>query len=62
MKLPKNFYKMTLKEQEVLLIKKIESLHNEEDIVRKMLAAVRGGSKIIESKEIDRPDEFILKS
>ena len=53
---------MTLKEQEVLLIKKIESLHNEEDIVRKMLAAVRGGSKIIESKEIDRPDEFILKS
>ena len=62
MKLPKNFYKMTLKEQEVLLIKKIESLHNEEDIVRKMLASVRGGSKIIESKEIDRPDEFILKS
>jgi hypothetical protein len=62
MKLPKNFYKMTLKEQEVLLITKIESLHNEEDIVRKMLAAVRGGSKIIESKEIDRPDEFILKS
>jgi len=62
MKLPKHFYKMTLKEQEVILIKKIESLHNEEDIVRKMLAAVRGGSKIIESKEIDRPDEFILKS
>jgi hypothetical protein len=62
MKLPKNFYKMTLQEQEVLLIKKIEFLHNEEDFVRRMLASVRGGSKIIEPREIDRPDELILKS
>ena len=62
MKLPKNFYKMTLSEQEAFLIKKINSLHNEEDIVRKMLATIRGGYKLIEPREIDRPDELILKS
>jgi hypothetical protein len=62
MKLPKNFYKMTLKEQEEILIKKIAQLYAEEDIVRKMMATVRGGYKIIESREIDRPDELILKS
>jgi hypothetical protein len=62
MKLPKNFYKMTLKEQEEILIKKIAQLYAEEDIVRKMMATVRGGYKIIEPREIDRPDELILKS
>ena len=62
MKLPKNFYKMSLQEQETMLIKKIQELHNEEDEVRKMLAKIRGGYKIIEPKEIDRPDELILKS
>ena len=62
MKLPKNFYKMSLQEQEVILIKKIQDLHNEEDEIRKMLAKIRGGYAIIEPKEIDRPDELILKS
>jgi hypothetical protein len=62
MKLPKNFYKMTLKEQEEILIKKIAQLYAEEDIVRKMMATVRGGYKIIEPRDIDRPDELILKS
>ena len=62
MKLPKNFYKMSLKEQEEILIKKIAELYAEEDIVRKMMATVRGGYKIIEPREIDRPDELILKS
>jgi len=62
MKLPKNFYKMSLQEQEAILIKKIQDLHNEEDDVRKMLATIRGGYKIIEPREIDRPDELILKS
>jgi len=62
MKLPKNFYKMSLQEQESILIKKLQDLHNEEIDVRKMLATIRGGYKIIEPKEIDRPDELILKS
>jgi hypothetical protein len=62
MKLPKNFYKMSLQEQESILIKKIQDLHDEEDTVRKMLATIRGGYKIIEPREIDRPDELILKS
>jgi hypothetical protein len=62
MKLPKNFYKMTLKEQEEILIKKMANIYAEEDIIRKMLATIRGGYKIIEPREIDRPDELILKS
>lgn len=62
MKLPKNFYKMSLQEQESILIKKLQDLHNEEIDVRKMLATIRGGYKIIEPKEIDRPDELILKT
>jgi len=62
MKLPKNFYKMSLKEQEEILIKKMSNLYAEEDIIRKMLATIRGGYKIIEPREIDRPDELILKS
>jgi hypothetical protein len=62
MKVPKNFYKMSLQEQESVLIKKIQNLHNEEDEIRKMLATIRGGYKIIEPKEIDRPDELILKT
>jgi hypothetical protein len=62
MKLPKNFYKMSLKEQEEILIKRMAHLYAEEDIIRKMLATIRGGYKIIEPREIDRPDELILKS
>ena len=62
MKLPKNFYKMSLKEQDEILTKKMRELHAEEDILRKMLATIRGGYKIIEPREIDRPDELILKT
>jgi hypothetical protein len=62
MKLPKNFYKMSLKEQEEILIKKMGELYSEEDIIRKMLATIRGGYKILEPREIDRPDELILKT
>ena len=62
MKLPKNFYKMSLSEQEIFLIKKIQDLYAEEEALRKLMASVRGGYKIIEPREIDRPDELILKS
>jgi hypothetical protein len=53
---------MSLKEQEEILIKKLAELYEEEDLVRKMMATVRGGYKIIEPREIDRPDELILKT
>jgi hypothetical protein len=53
---------MSLKEQEEILIKKMANIYAEEPIIRKMMATIRGGYKIIEPKEIDRPDEFILKS
>lgn len=62
MKLPKNFYKMSLSEQEIFLIKKMQDLYEEEEALRKLMASVRGGYKIIEPREIDRPDELILKS
>lgn len=62
MKLPKNFYKMSLSEQEIFLIKKMQDLYAEEEALRKLMASVRGGYKIIEPREIDRPDELILKS
>lgn len=62
MKLPKNFYKLSLSEQESVLAKRIIELHREEDEIRKMLGTIRGGYKIIEPKEIDRPDEYTLKS
>ena len=53
---------MSLKEQEEILIKKMGELYSEEDIIRKMLATIRGGYKILEPREIDRPDELILKT
>jgi hypothetical protein len=53
---------MSLKEQEEILIKRMANLYAEEDIIRKMLATIRGGYKIIEPREIDRPDELILKT
>jgi hypothetical protein len=53
---------MSLSEQESVIIKKIQDLHIEEDIIRKMLGTIRGGYKIIEPREIDRPDELILKT
>ena len=62
MRLPKNFYKMSLSEQEMFLIKKMQELYAQEDILRKLMATIRGGYKIIEPREIDRPDELILKT
>ena len=62
MRLPKNFYKMSLSEQETFLIKKMQELYAQEDILRKLMATIRGGYKIIEPREIDRPDELILKT
>lgn len=61
MKYPKNWNKMTLAEQEAWLVKKLTELHDLEMSVKKALAKVRGGNKY-EVKEIDRPDEALLKA
>lgn len=60
MKYPKNWNKMSLAEQEVWLVKKLTELHNMETSIKQALAKVRGGNKY-EVKEIDRPDEALLK-
>lgn len=52
---------MTLAEQEAWLVKKLTELHDLEMSVKKALAKVRGGNKY-EVKEIDRPDEALLKA
>lgn len=61
MKYPKNFNKMSIVEQEIWLVKKLNELYNEENTVKRALAKVRGGTKY-EVKEIERLDELELKS
>jgi hypothetical protein len=52
---------MTLAEQEVWLVKKLTELYNMEANIKQVLAKVRGGTKF-EVKEVDRPDEALLKA
>jgi hypothetical protein len=61
MRYPKNWNKMTLSEQESWLVKKLTELHTMEANIKQVLAKVRGGNKY-EVKEIDRPDEALLKA
>lgn len=59
-KLPKGFNKMTLIEQEAVLVSRLQELFAMESEITKALAKVRGGHKY-ETKEIDRPDLALLK-
>ena len=59
--MPKNWNKLNLSEQESWLVKKYQEMINEVESVSKMLAKIRGGNKIV-VKEIERPDEALLKS
>ena len=59
--MPKNWNKLNLSEQEVWLVKKYQEMVNEVESVSKMLAKIRGGNRIV-VKEIERPDEALLKS
>ena len=59
--MPKNWNKLNLSEQEVWLVKKYQELVSEVESVSKMLAKIRGGNRIV-VKEIERPDEALLKS
>ena len=60
-KYPKNWNKMSLNEQEVWLVKKLNELYDLENNIKQALAKVRGGTKF-EVKEIERPDEALLKA
>lgn len=60
-KLNKGFNKMSLSEQESVLVKKLQEVYLIEEQITKALAKVRGGHRY-EAREIERPDEAILKS
>lgn len=60
MKMPKNWNKMTRQDQEEWLVKKYQDALDVADTFKRMLATVRGGQKV-EVREVDRPDEAILK-
>ena len=61
MKMPKNWNKLTISEQESWLVKKYQEMLTEVDSVTRMLAKIRGGQRI-KVTEIERPDEAILKA
>ena len=61
MKMPKNWNKLNISEQESWLVKKYQEMISEVESVSKMLAKLRGG-QIIVVKEIERPDEALLKA
>ena len=61
MKMPKNWNRLKLDEQENWLVKKYQEMMNDVDSVSRMLAKIRGGQRIV-VKEIERPDEALLKS
>jgi predicted transcriptional regulator len=61
MKTPKGFNKMTLQEQESYLVKEFQKVSELQHDISRMLAKIRGGNKIV-VKEIERPDELLLKS
>ena len=59
--MPKNWNKLNIAEQESWLVKKYQEMINEVESVSKMLAKIRGGQRIV-VKEIERPDEALLKA
>jgi hypothetical protein len=60
MKMPKGFNKWTLQQQEEFFIKKLNELYDIEKGIKQTLAKIRGGNRM-EYKEIERPDEILLK-
>ena len=61
MRMPKNWNKLNISEQESWLVKKLQEQYSIENEITKMLAKIRGGQRVI-VKEVDRPDEALLKS
>jgi hypothetical protein len=60
-KLPRNFNKMTISEQETYLVKRLLEYYKMEEHIKRMLSKIRGGNKII-ATEVSRPDEAVLKN
>lgn len=60
MRYPKGFNKWTLSQQEDFFTKKLQELYEIEQQIRHTLAKIRGGNRM-EYKEIERPDEILLK-
>ncbi len=60
MRMPKGFNKWTLQQQEEFFIKKLNELYDIESEIKQTLAKIRGGNRM-EYKEIERPDEILLK-
>jgi hypothetical protein len=58
--MPKGFNKWTLQQQEEFFIKKLNELYDIESEIKQTLAKIRGGNRM-EYKEIERPDEILLK-
>lgn len=61
MKTPKGFNKMTIQEQELWLVSEFRRVSELQHEISRMLAKIRGGTKMI-VKEIERPDEALMKS
>lgn len=61
MKMPKGFNKMTIQEQENWLVNEFTKVCELQNDISRMLAKIRGGTKMV-VKEIERPDELLLKS
>ena len=61
MKMPKGFNKMTISEQESWLVNEFQKVCSLQSEISRMLAKIRGGTKMV-VKEIERPDELLLKS
>lgn len=60
MKLPQKFNKMTIAEQESYLVEKYQKCVIELQGLQRLLASVRGGSRV-DVKVEERPDETVLK-
>lgn len=60
-KLPAKFNKMSIQEQEDILVKNLNIIYSLEKEIKQALAKVRGGTKF-EVKEVERPDEALLKA
>lgn len=61
MRYPKGWNKLSLREQEIFLIKEYQKICALEASVKKILASVRGGNKYIAADNEDRPDLIELK-
>ena len=61
MRMPKQWNKLTIHEQESWLVKKYQEYVAIENEITRMLSKIRGGQRIQVTEEISRPDEALLK-